>query len=55
MSRNPPMNNLLNQSQAQNWNASIFALMQMGVVGVGVNPPKKTQIIDKYQNQLIGD
>ena len=41
MSRNPPMNNLLNQSQAQNWNASIFALMQMGVVGVGVNPPKK--------------
>ena len=41
MYRNPPMINLLNQSQAQNWNASRLALMQMVVVGVGVNPPKK--------------
>ena len=41
MYRNPPVNNSITPSQAQNWNESIFALMAMRVVGVGVNPPKK--------------
>lgn len=40
MSKNPPMINSLNQFQVQNWNASKLALMKIGVVGVGVNPPK---------------
>lgn len=40
MYRNPPQNSLT-EFQKQNWNASIFALMAMGVVGVGVNPSKK--------------
>ena len=40
MSKNPPQNSLT-EFQKQNWNASIFALMAMGAVGVKVNPPKK--------------
>ena len=40
MSRNPPQNSLT-EFQKQNWNASIFALMAMRVVGIGVNPSKK--------------
>ena len=40
MSKNPPQNSLT-EFQKQNWNASIFVLMAMGVVGVGVNPSKK--------------
>ena len=40
MSKNPPQNSLT-EFQKQNWNASIFALMAIGVVGVGVNPSKK--------------
>lgn len=40
MSKNPPQNSLT-EFQKQNWNASIFALMAMRVVGVGVDPSKK--------------